>query len=115
MKQVTGKDYQWFFDVYLYQPALPELVATRSNGTLNLQWKTGGKPFPMPVEVRVGDKVETVAMANGQGSLKIADDQSFTLDPHSKVLRKLAHIDAFQADRDEREKEAARKKAAGGN
>lgn len=115
VKQVTGKDYQWFFDVYLYQPALPELVATRSNGMLNLQWKTGGKPFPMPVEVRVGDKVETVAMANGQGSVKIADDQSFTLDPHSKVLRALPHIDAFQKDRDEREKEAARKKAAGGN
>ena len=115
VKQVTGKDYQWFFDVYMYQPALPELVATRANGTLNLQWKTGGKPFPMPVEVRVGDKVETVAMANGQGSLKIADDQSFTLDPHSKVLRALPHIDAFQLDRDEREKEAARKKAAGGN
>ena len=34
VKQVTGKDYQWFFDVYLYQPALPELVATRDGDTL---------------------------------------------------------------------------------
>jgi aminopeptidase N len=114
VNKVTGKDYKWFFDVYLYQPALPDLVATRANGQLNLEWKTGGKPFPMPVDVRVGDKVETVAMTNGKGSLPIAADQSFTLDPHSKVLRQLAHIDAFQKDRDEREKEEARKKAAGG-
>ncbi|MCC8361847.1 M1 family metallopeptidase [Lysobacter sp. A6] len=114
VNKVTGKDYKWFFDVYLYQPALPELVATRANGQLNLEWKTGGKPFPMPVDVRVGNKVETVAMTNGRGSVPIAADQSFTLDPHSKVLRQLAHVDAFQKDRDEREKEEARKKAAGG-
>jgi aminopeptidase N len=114
VKQVTGKDYQWFFDVYLYQPALPELVATREGDTLKLRWETGGKPFPMPVEVRISDKVETVAMTNGQGSLPIRADQSFTLDPHSKVLRRLKHIEEFQQDKDEREKEEARKKAAAG-
>jgi hypothetical protein len=54
-------------------------------------------------------------MANGQGSVPIRDGQSFTLDPHSKVLRQLDHIDAFQADMDARAKEAAKKKAAGGS
>lgn len=114
VRKVTGKDYQWFFDVYLYQPALPELVATRAGNTLKLEWKTGGKPFPMPVEVRVGDHVETVGMANGQGSLPIKADESFTLDPNSKVLRQLPHIDAFQQDKSDREKAEARKKAAAG-
>jgi hypothetical protein len=68
----------------------------------------------MPVEVRVGDEVKTVAMANGQGSLPIQAGQSYTVDPHSFVLRQLAHIDAFQQDKSQREKEEARKKAAGG-
>ena len=115
VKQVTGKDYQWFFDVYLYQAPLPELIATRNGDRLDLRWKApGNKPFPMPVEVRVGDEVKTVAMANGQGSLPIQADQSYTVDPHSFVLRQLAHIDAFQQDKSQREKEEARKKAAGG-
>jgi hypothetical protein len=68
----------------------------------------------MPVEVRVGDQVKTVAMANGQGSLPIKADESFTLDPNSKVLRQLPHVDAFQQDKSDREKAEARKKAAAG-
>lgn len=54
VKDVTGIDYQWFFDVYLYQAALPELVETRQGDTLTLEWKApSGKPFPLPVEVDV--------------------------------------------------------------
>jgi len=115
VKQVTGKDYAWFFNVYLYQPALPELVATRNGDRLDLRWNVpGNKPFPMPVEVRVGNEVKTVAMADGQGSLPIAADQSYTLDPHSKVLRELPHIVEFQKDAEARAKaaEAAKKAEA---
>jgi aminopeptidase N len=113
VQQVTGKDYGWFFDVYLYQAALPELIATRNGDRLDLRWKVpGNKPFPMPVEVRIGDAVKTVAMTDGQGSLPIAADQSFTLDPHSKVLRELPQIGAYQKDKAERDKAEADKKAA---
>ena len=110
----TGKDYQWFFDVYLYQPALPELLATRDGDTLRLRWKVqNDKPFPMPVDVRVGHDVKTVAMANGQGSVALPAGVSYTLDPNSKVLRALPHIVEFQADAEARAKaEEAKKKAA---
>src|SRR3546814_7589210 len=30
VKQTSGKDYQWLFDVYIYDAALPELVETRA-------------------------------------------------------------------------------------
>jgi aminopeptidase N len=113
VKQVTGKDYQWFFDVYLYQAPLPELVATRNGDRLDLRWKVANdKPFPMPVEVRVGDKVETVSMANGQGSVALPADASFTLDPRSKILRELPHIGEFQKDQAERAKAAEEAKKA---
>jgi aminopeptidase N len=109
----TGGDYGWFFDVYLYEAALPELVATRNGDRLDVRWKVpNGKPFPMPVEVRVGDAVQSLAMTDGTGSVPIAANQSFTLDPHSKVLRELPHIGEFQDDMKARAKaEEAKKKA----
>lgn len=104
VKRHAGRDYDWFFDVYLRSAALPELVATRAGDRLELRWKTeGDKPFPMPVEVRAGDRVERVAMRDGSGSVRLRDGESYTLDPHSKVLRALPHIPAFQADRKARE------------
>ena len=36
VNQVTGADYGWFFDVYLDEAALPELVQTRTGNTLTL-------------------------------------------------------------------------------
>lgn len=97
-------DYGWFFDVYLRSAALPQLTATRNGGKLDLRWKTAGdKPFPMPVQVRVGDKVVDVPMRDGQGSVALPAGASYTLDPHSKVLRDLPQIVAFQADKKARE------------
>ena len=110
VNDVTGKDYRWFFDVYLYSAALPELVATRDAEGLALRWKTAGdKPFPMPVDVRVGGvdgDVVTVAMTGGNGHVDLPDDAVYTLDPHSRVLRALPHIVAFQQDKLQRAKKA---------
>src|SRR5690606_34748438 len=51
VRDVTGRDYGWFFDVYLYRAALPELVAERDATGLALRWKTPDDlPFPVPVE-----------------------------------------------------------------
>jgi aminopeptidase N len=93
----SGRDLNWFFDVYLYQAELPELIATASGGKLALRWKTAGdKPFPMPVDVRVGGKIETVDMQDGQASIALPDGAVWTLDPHSKLLRRAQHIEEFQ-------------------
>ena len=111
VNRITGKDYRWFFDVYLRSAALPELLATRDADGLSLHWKTAGdKPFPMPVQVRVGDKVLDVAMTGGRGHLDLPAGATYTLDPHSRVLRELPHIAEFQKDTAERAKAAAKKR-----
>jgi aminopeptidase N len=108
VNEASGRDLGWFFDVYMYQAELPELVATRADGKLNLSWKIqGDKPFPMPVEVRIGGKVETVEMKDGQGSVALADGAMYTLDPHSKLLRRAVHIEEFQAYEKEKRKQKA--------
>jgi hypothetical protein len=68
----------------------------------------------MPVEVRVGDRVHRVEMRDGTGSVRIGAQDSYTLDPQSKLLRQLDFIDEFQRDKTEREKAEAKSKAAAG-
>lgn len=111
VNRITGKDYGWFFDVYLRSVKLPELVATRDAGGLALVWKTeGDKPFPMPVQVRVGKRVVEVPMTDGRGRIALAAGESFTLDPHSRVLRELPHMAEYQKDAAARAKAVAAKR-----
>lgn len=111
VNRIVGKDYGWFFDVYLRSVKLPELVATRAADGLELRWKTeGDKPFPMPVQVRAGKRVVDVPMADGRGHVALAAGESYTLDPHSRVLRELPHIADYQKDMAERSKAAATKR-----
>src|SRR3546814_17727051 len=68
VKQTSGKDYQWLFDVYIYDAALPELVETRAGDKVTFTWQAPhGKPFPMPLEVRVGDRIETLPIDRQSG------------------------------------------------
>jgi aminopeptidase N len=98
VNEVTGKDYGWFFDVYLYEPAPPELIETREGGDLLLRWKVPkDKPFPMPIEVKVGGKVVTLSMANGTGRVAVGDAIPVIVDPASKVLRRQPYVEQWQA------------------
>jgi aminopeptidase N len=109
-RRVAGRDLDWFFQAYLYQAALPDLQAKLDGGTLRLSWKTEkDTPFPMPVDVRVGERVVTVPMADGRGSVAIPAGATWTLDPHSKVLRREAHIERFQQYQDAQKKAKAAK------
>lgn len=121
VNQVTGKDYAWFFDVYLYEAAPPELVETRQGADLVLTWKApNGKPFPMPVDVKVGDRIVTLPMADGKGRVSVGDTVPVIVDPGSKVLRRQPYLEAYQmwkkAQDDAAKAEAeAKKKAEAGN
>src|SRR5690606_16357722 len=84
----TGKDYRWFFDVYVFSAELPELIATRDATGLALQWRApDDKPFPMPVQVRVDGRDIDVPMTGGRGRVEMAPHTLYTIDPHSRVLR----------------------------
>ncbi len=110
VNEVTGRDYGWFFDVYLYGAALPELAVARDEAGLTLAWKIeGDKPFPMPVDVRVGDRVETLPMADGRGRIALAASETFTVDPSSKLLRHEPNIEAFRKYEEEQRKARGRR------
>jgi aminopeptidase N len=113
VNRLAGKDLGWFFDGYLRSPKLPELLASRDPKGLSLRWVTGdGKRFPLPVQVRVGNRVVEVPMTGGRGHVDVPAGASYTLDPHSRVLRELPHIGEFQRDTAERAKAAAEKAKA---
>ena len=82
-------DLGWFFELYLRQPELPELVVEVVDGELHLRWKTpGGMPFPMPVEVRVGEEYRRVEMVGGKAAVELPDGAvDWAVDPRDRVLR----------------------------
>jgi aminopeptidase N len=89
VRKVTGKEYRWFFDVYLRQAALPELVETRTGTMLNLAWKVPGNgAFPLPVQVQVDGKTRTVPMTGGKASLSVPAGAHVVIDPDALVLRR---------------------------
>ena len=65
----------------------------------------------MPVEVQVGHAVHTLPMADGTGELRVPEGSLMIVDPRSKVLREMPHVEAFQAW--EKAQKAAAKEKAG--
>lgn len=87
-EEVTGRSLQAFFDVYLYQPGLPELTVDRSGGSLELRWSnTGGVPFEVPVPVSVDGRVHRVEMSDGTGRLEVPAGEEIEIDPQGWILR----------------------------
>ena len=82
----SGVDLRWFFEVYLRQPALPELSARQEGDTLLLAWRSPtGEPFPMPVEVELDGEFVRVPCPDGQGRLALGG-RPWRVDPRDRVL-----------------------------
>jgi aminopeptidase N len=87
-ERISGTDLDWFFDVYIRQPDLPELVTERAGDTVTLSWSVPGDlPFPMPVDVRIGEVTERVDLSAGPVELRIPEGMEFDIDPGDRVLR----------------------------
>jgi aminopeptidase N len=89
-EQVYGKDLGWFFEVYLRQPRLPELISKQENGKLLLEWKLPENlnvKFPLPVQVEIDDKRVRVEMPDGQGSVAAPRDADVRIDPDRLILK----------------------------
>jgi aminopeptidase N len=97
VNQLSGRDLNWFFDVYLREAALPKLETRQDGNTLTLHWQVPhDKPFPMPVEVQVGDKLLTVPMNGGNATIAAPAGALVIIDPRSKLLRELPHVAEYQ-------------------
>ncbi|WP_374942790.1 M1 family metallopeptidase [Sphingomonas sp.] len=99
VQQATGRDYGWFFDAYLRQAKLPDLVITRQpDGRTQFRWTTpSAKPFAMPVEIAVDGKLRRLDMAGGVEQIAVPAGAHVVVDPSSRVLRRSAAIEAYQA------------------
>jgi len=99
VRKVTGKDYGWFFDIYLRRAALPDLVEARSGNQLTLLWMTPDNlPFPMPIEVQVGDKLIKVPMHDGTATIDAPAEAHVVIDPFARVLRRSKAVEDVQAN-----------------
>lgn len=89
----SGKKLDWFFELYLRQPALPKLRVETKPNQLVLTWETpNNMPFPMPVEVRIAGDTKRVEMTNNTGTVQLPQDTKYEIDPNGWLLMQLINI-----------------------
>ena len=87
-EQASGMKLDWFFDVYLRQPALPRLVTETKGNALVLRWDAPeGLKFPMPVEVQVGGQTRRVELSETGATVPFEAGQTPVVDPKSRILK----------------------------
>jgi aminopeptidase N len=88
-EQASGMKLDWFFDVYLRQPALPRLITETKGNALTLRWDApGGLKFPMPVEVQVGGQTRRVELNQENGAtIPFEAGQTPVVDPKNRILK----------------------------
>lgn len=81
-EKVSGRELDWFWEVYFRQAKLPVLQAKIENGFLYLEWKIENNlPFSVPVEVKLEGEITKVEMREGAGSIKIPEGVEPVIDP----------------------------------
>ncbi|HEY7566284.1 MAG TPA: hypothetical protein VH762_01860, partial [Gemmatimonadaceae bacterium] len=78
----------WFFDVYVRQPALPQLVVERTDDTISLHWEAPrGRPFPMPIDVEIDGVTRRVKFTDHRTQLRVPAKAQVRVDPKGWVFR----------------------------
>jgi aminopeptidase N len=87
-EKASGKKLDWFFEVYLRQPKLPELITEIGDKQITLRWEVpAGLKFPMPVEVQVGDSLKRYEMTHDTITIPIEAGAKVTVDPKGWILK----------------------------
>lgn len=87
-EEISGRDLEWLFELYLRQPNLPRLNESYSGDSLKLEWVVpDGMDFPMPVEVEVDGERQVVEMKNGSGEISVSGTNDVVVDPDHWILR----------------------------
>ncbi len=90
-EEVSGKELDWFFEVYLRQPELPVLYSLVENGTLKIRWKSPENlPFPMPVEVKIGNEVIRYDIPAEGFTIKLKKGDKPEVDPDHWLLMEIS-------------------------
>jgi len=89
----TKQDLSWFFELYLRQPAIPELEQTTKDGVLTLRWVVPeGLSCPMPLEVEVDGERTRLAMKDGTGTIDVPEGATVVIDPDGWILKEEARM-----------------------
>ncbi len=88
-ERLHGQSLKWLFEVYMYQPHLPELKMTRDGNRLLFEWITpDALPFNMPIEVIIGSNRTRLNFSNNKATIGIKGNPEISIDPDSWVLKK---------------------------
>ncbi|RMH77753.1 MAG: M1 family peptidase [Calditrichaeota bacterium] len=88
VESITGRDLDWFFEVYVRQPVPPRLIVDREGRQLHLRWQTPRNlPFPMPVDVQIDGKRQRVEMPEGQATVTVPETAEVVIDPELWVYK----------------------------
>jgi aminopeptidase N len=86
-ENISGKKLDWFWNIYLRQAPLPIFHYKKESSQIFLWWETeNNNPFSLPVEVSFGGKIVRVEMNNGQGKIKLEQEEELIVDPNEWIL-----------------------------
>jgi hypothetical protein len=64
------------------------LVSERKGDQLELRWETPEElPFPMPVEVKVGDLIRRYEMPGGKVTIPLEAGKAVVVDPQNWIVK----------------------------
>ncbi|MDQ7039854.1 MAG: M1 family metallopeptidase [Rhodothermus sp.] len=89
VEAITGQELAWFFEVYVRRAALPRLIVNREPDRLVLRWEAPDNlPFPMPVEVQLGEVRRRLPMPDGEAIVPLGELEAEPIvDPDHWILR----------------------------
>jgi len=89
-EELSGQELDWFFDLYVRQPKLPTLRSKVVGNTLTLRWETPRElPFPMPVDVQLGDEIRRVDVTRQGSNIQFGSGIQPVVDPNGWLLMEI--------------------------
>lgn len=77
VESLSGMELDWFFEVYLRQPELPQLAThiDFEGRELQLEWITPDDlPFTLPASVQINDEIHRIEMPNGKATVRLPEN-----------------------------------------
>ncbi len=98
VNRLTNRQLDWFFEVYLRHPQLPQLAVAFQGDTLALHWVLpGSHPFPMPLEIEVQGNRRRVPLGTTIVRIPISSKDTLLIDPEHWVLFEYQDLEAGKA------------------
>jgi aminopeptidase N len=93
VENISGRDMEWFFDIYVRRAGLPLLQNYIKDKTLYLEWKIEDNiNFPVDVPVQIDDNLTMVKMMDGKGSILLDPFVAPQIDPDDRILKGLVRV-----------------------